>query len=307
MMRKILQMKVLHFTIFSNDLHRGIIRFRLPSVIIPLFMFVFITLMFLLIYYIHESKQLKQENELLVQEVDEKDLKNHQLYTEIAQLRETEHEVRSQLETLYELESQVKESMEDLPVDIEPSGGIDLELSESEIMQLKEEKENLTNRTEHLIDRYRKTISTLEKTNDELRNIPTEWPVKQDKITSKYGVRTDPFRKTSTFHTGVDIRGNLGDIVYATADGQVIQAEHTGGHGNLIVIKHSDTYETWYAHLSQMDVSKGDKVKKGEQIGKVGSTGRSTGPHLHYEIIENGEPIDPYTYLSIYDQYEEGK
>lgn len=311
MPKKRLRLKTLSFTVLSSDLSKGITRFRLPRFIIPVLGLLFIIPIVLFAYYYYSSKQLTKENERLANELNEKTTEVNELVTEVVHMKETESEVRTHLEILYELESQVKESMKDLPIDVETdteaSGGIDIELSESEAMRLQEDTSNLTHLSARLIDRYENTKKTLDKTNKELLYIPTEWPVEPNKITSKFGVRTDPFRRTSSLHTGIDIRGNLGDPVYATANGEVIQAEYSGGHGNLIIIRHSEKHNTWYAHLSKMNVSSGDKVKKGETIGLVGSTGRSTGPHLHYEIIEHGKPIDPYTYLSIYDHYEEGK
>nr|WP_246187601.1 M23 family metallopeptidase [Ornithinibacillus caprae] len=152
-----------------------------------------------------------------------------------------------------------------------------------------------------LIERYKETIKEVEEVNEALRYIPTAWPTVPDTITSDFGVRSDPFHLNDAIHSGIDVRGSIGTPVYAAADGTVTKAEYYGGYGNTIMIRHSDTYQTIYAHLSEINVDQGETVKKGETIGSIGSTGRSTGPHLHYEIIKDNEPVDPKTYINIYE------
>ena len=111
-------------------------------------------------------------------------------------------------------------------------------------------------------------------------------------ITSKFGVRNDPFHGGRKPHNGLDIAAPTGTPVYATANGVVDYAARKGSYGMLIVVKHPSGHETRFAHLSQILVSRGDVVRKGELIGRVGSTGRSTGPHLHYEVRLRGKPLD---------------
>ena len=117
------------------------------------------------------------------------------------------------------------------------------------------------------------------------------------RTTSTYGMRKDPLTKEDKMHNGVDFSAKTGTPVIATASGTVEKVESLkGGYGNYIQIKHDDQYQTLYAQLSEMDVQVGDKVEKGQLIGKVGNTGHSTGPHLHYEVIKNGEKVDPKDY-----------
>ena len=116
-------------------------------------------------------------------------------------------------------------------------------------------------------------------------------------ITSHYGYRKNPFSGAREFHGGVDFRGKIGDEVAVTADGIVQKAKYVKGYGKHVVIKHKKGYKTLYGHLSQINVSKGQRVVVGEKIGEVGSTGRSTGPHLHYEIIKYGRRINPKKYI----------
>jgi murein DD-endopeptidase MepM/ murein hydrolase activator NlpD len=121
--------------------------------------------------------------------------------------------------------------------------------------------------------------------------IPTLLPV-NGRITSHFGWRRSPFTRRSEFHAGVDLGAPRGTPVYAAAAGEVIQSHYKSGYGNLIIIKHG-TYKTYYAHLRRFLVRKGERVEKGQQIGQVGSTGFTTGPHLHYEIHKNGTALDP--------------
>jgi murein DD-endopeptidase MepM/ murein hydrolase activator NlpD len=131
--------------------------------------------------------------------------------------------------------------------------------------------------------------------------IPAIQPVSNKdlrRIGSYFGYRTDPFYKVSKFHEGIDFTATVGTDVYATGDGVVTQVERSyGGYGNIIVINHGFGYETVYAHLSKMGVRRGEKVKRGQVIGHVGNTGKSTSPHLHYEVHKGGKPVDPINFF----------
>lgn len=116
-------------------------------------------------------------------------------------------------------------------------------------------------------------------------------------ITSGFGQRIHPIYKNKRMHRGVDFRAPAGTPVMATSDGKVIKAGETYGYGIRIIIQHDDSYQTLYAQLSSLDVEEGQEVKKGEVIGKVGSSGLSTAPHLHYEVRKDGKVEDPEKYL----------
>lgn len=118
-------------------------------------------------------------------------------------------------------------------------------------------------------------------------------------VTSRFGHRTDPVNGKKGFHTGVDMRGRGGQTIKATADGVVTKARFNGSYGRYIEIDHGNGYTTKFAHMKKILVKKGDKVKRGQAIGKVGSSGRSTGPHLHYEVCLYDKPINPNKFMRV--------
>lgn len=133
-----------------------------------------------------------------------------------------------------------------------------------------------------------------------LAAIPAIQPIKTEQMTrmaSGFGYRNDPFTKIRKFHAGMDFSAKTGTAIYATGDGTVVRADNKAtGYGNHIVIRHGYGYETLYAHLSKYNVKPGQKVKRGDVIGFVGSTGRSEAPHLHYEVHVNGEVVNPINF-----------
>ena len=122
---------------------------------------------------------------------------------------------------------------------------------------------------------------------------PSGKPVKKGFISSTYGYRTDPFSGKKAMHHGVDFAGKRGSEVIAVAAGVVIRAERVAGYGNLLEIRHSDGYTTRYAHNEKNLVEVGDVVAKGDTIALLGSTGRSSGPHVHFEVRRNGKSVNP--------------
>lgn len=129
------------------------------------------------------------------------------------------------------------------------------------------------------------------------RAIPNLWPVR-GRVTSTFGWRSSPFsHRRSEYHDGLDIAAPRGTRIKAAGEGKVIYADWKKGYGRLIQIKHANGLITWYAHNSKILVHKGDAVQKGQIISNVGSSGRSTGPHLHFSVWKNGTQINPMTYL----------
>lgn len=134
-----------------------------------------------------------------------------------------------------------------------------------------------------------------------LAAIPAIQPVSNKDLThiaSGFGYRVDPVYKVTKFHAGLDFAAAQGTPIYATADGVVKEADYnTGGYGNHVLINHGYGYETLYGHMYRIKARVGAKIKRGEVIGYVGSTGKSTGPHCHYEVHKDGQPVDPVYYF----------
>ncbi len=125
---------------------------------------------------------------------------------------------------------------------------------------------------------------------------PSIWPV-LGRITDGFGERLDPFSGEGAFHTGVDVGADYGAPVHVTADGMVLDAGQHSGYGRVVIVDHGFGITTWYAHLSSYAVVPGTRVKRGEVIGYAGISGRSTGPHVHYEVRMNNAPVNPWRYM----------
>jgi murein DD-endopeptidase MepM/ murein hydrolase activator NlpD len=126
---------------------------------------------------------------------------------------------------------------------------------------------------------------------------PSAWPL-MGTLRSSFGERSDPFSGEGAFHTGIDLAVPIGTPVHATADGVVALASWDGPYGKMVVINHGNRVQTYYAHCSQLLVVPGEDVRLGEVIALSGTTGRATGPHLHYEVRIAGTPVNPYRYLT---------
>lgn len=145
-------------------------------------------------------------------------------------------------------------------------------------------------------DQIKETVSQQGRADD---RIPSRFPLRMNeaKLTGGFGMRRDAVNGMAVFHAGVDFAAPSGTPVYATASGKVISAERKNNYGNVVEIDHGSGYMSRYAHLSKIRVSKGAYINEGQEIGRVGSSGRSTGPHLHYEVRFNGEAQNPVNYL----------
>jgi murein DD-endopeptidase MepM/ murein hydrolase activator NlpD len=162
------------------------------------------------------------------------------------------------------------------------SGGPDIQLTQNESVEEEQQMEV--------------ELKRIEATSD-AQFLPTIW-AHLGKINNEFGFRRNPFGgRTYEFHAGMDIDGERGDTVMAPANGVVIKAEWQGGYGNMIEIDHGNGLTTRYGHLSKIEVTVGDTIQRGQLIGLIGSTGRSTGPHLHYELRLNDKSINPRRFL----------
>ncbi|KIL36872.1 hypothetical protein SD71_05615 [Cohnella kolymensis] len=242
----------------------------------------------------------------------------NELQTEVAGLSEQAKTIGSRMNDIKKLESQLKDMVgikdgdsspskgkagdtADVSMDGGGTGGEELPVTDPEMAMLVDQTRqdllSIGEQIEALQPELERTKQAVAKHQKLLRMTPTIWPADSRRVTSLFGVRTDPFTGRATFHGGLDLGGDTGDPVYATADGTVVTADRETAHGNHVVIAHSNGIKTGYSHLSKILTEVGAKVRKGDIIGELGSTGRSTGPHLHYEVFVNGERVDPQPYL----------
>ncbi|ALS25341.1 M23 family metallopeptidase [Paenibacillus naphthalenovorans] len=243
------------------------------------------------------------------------------LQNEVVLLSEQAKEVKTQMEEVMKLEKDlrsitggasapVKEPVAAKGTDDQESavvqgetglGGIMIPVEATEILKLSDdtsaEFEGLSEQAGELKNHLAAAREELQRKQRLWRITPNIWPVESRNVTSSFGYRKDPFNNRLSFHSGMDIAAPVNTEVVVTADGTVVSAGYDSGKGNFIIVDHTGGIRTSYMHLNQILVSEGDKVAKGDRIGKVGSTGRSTGAHLHYEVIKQGQSIDPRPYL----------
>jgi len=168
------------------------------------------------------------------------------------------------------------------------------------MLNYKNKKEYRVLYSEDYVDSLRGVINVRDSTIRQFNNyIPFGPPLDSIVISSDFGIRVHPISKRRKFHEGLDLKGYYRDTVYSTAAGIIMEARRKGGYGKCVVINHNNGYQTVYAHLSKILVKKGQYVTDVAPIGKVGSTGYSTGCHLHYEIIKEGEKLNPEDFIYI--------
>ncbi len=146
-------------------------------------------------------------------------------------------------------------------------------------------------------ERMGQSLARMSALEQALDRVPQVAPAVDDRITSRYGFRRDPFNGRSAMHNGIDFKGKTGSPIYAAASGRVSFAGRRRGYGKVVEISHGDGMMTRYAHLSRIDVSRGETIGGGDVLGGLGSTGRSTGPHLHFEVRINGRAVNPRPFL----------
>lgn len=250
------------------------------------------------IYSSHIS--LEKEYNDRIAEINNLEEENRKKETELSKLKshtkelyEKTNEVEDKLAEIEKLQRQVEKIAgikspsrggridDDIPIEaLEPT---------EEIQVLKEVLENKEKELLVFID-------DLEKRFEYLETVPDLWPTK-GRLTSTFGNRKNPFGRGVRFHYGIDIANSIGTDIWAAGSGKVVFSGYKSGLGGTIIIEHNNEYTTVYGHNSKLLVNEGDNVEKGQVISKMGSTGRSTGSHLHFEIHKNGKPIDPLTIL----------
>ena len=240
-------------------------------------------------YYKEKLKQTDEKYSAISKELIDKISKLEQ---ELKLIEEKDSELRTYA-TLAPLSDDVK---------VKGVGGSTIEDSSTEdldgssIMLLKDRVDSLAFAVDIQKDSYNTIFNKIKSNEKMFRHIPSIAPVK-GYIGSRYGYRTDPIDGKRRMHSGLDFPVNLNTDVVATGDGVVTKAQYDSGWGRYIKIDHGYGYETIYAHLWKINVKKGQKVKRGDKIGKSGNSGRAAGFHLHYEVHKNNKTVDPLRYF----------
>ena len=280
---------------------------------------------------VHSSQALsKMEQEMKLQ-----NMANHQmeitvsnreeaisrLQNEIIQLSTDAHDMKDKMQRVSELEEELQQFIQKndtsvIPADVSSKsqttnltndlsthvGGEFIAVHTSDIIDLSQETKDDFEEIRKLIHSMENNIPrTLEKaqaTQDMLAGIPNMWPTSSHVISSSFGYRKDPFTGRAAYHAGIDISGNTGDPIYAAGAGKVLHAEQLGARGLYIQIEHPNGLQTSYMHLSKIEVAVGDYVSKGEVIGKLGNTGRSTGANLHFQVEKKNKIVNPLSYVN---------
>jgi murein DD-endopeptidase MepM/ murein hydrolase activator NlpD len=233
---------------------------------------------------VYSNMQLSARNESLTQQANEVLLELDSLDAEIEDLQERAG--------LPDGDSPVQPSIGD------SQGGLPQQVEAEVLLQLAESR--LPALDARLKTQVRPALEeTLEEEAAREAAFPSAKPLRGEvDVSSEFGLRPNPFGgRTYELHNGIDFRGPIGTPIYATAAGVVTKADYSGGYGQHIVIDHGYGYETLYAHLSERSVAVGDRVTRGDLIGALGNTGRSSGPHLHYTIYRKGQAVNPRYYL----------
>lgn len=240
------------------------------------------------------EKKLKSANTDLEAELENMGTRLNNLNSELDKLREKD---KSVYRSIYESDPTSDLAWKQNPADNEKYENL-RKLPNSELlMELNNRMDQLTHNMEVQSKSFDQLLLMASNKKEYLARIPAIQPVSNkelDRIGSGFGYRTDPFYRTQRFHAGIDFTAPRGVEVYATADGTVALVKtEIWGYGQHIVINHGNGFETLYGHLSKFKVKTGQKVKRGQLIGLIGSTGKSTAPHLHYEVHKNGEALNP--------------
>ena len=270
---------------------------------ILLFLGVFISSFFVVDYF-----QLNRENNLLsiaqIEDIDRIDYYSEN-YLEMFHNLEKFKEKLNQID---ELEKDINTkngfASSDQPLLSEDNSSLALatnhkaqvSVSSLDINQTINDLEVLKRVIEDQEDSLQNLSANLDFKNKEIASLPSIWPT-VGRITSPFGYRKDPINGTTSYHEGIDIANSYGMEIYATADGIVTFSGWNGGYGNEVRIDHGNGFVTYYGHNAKNLVKKGDAVKKGQVIASMGSTGRSTGPHVDYRVSLNGKKINPFNYM----------
>lgn len=310
------------------DVNRSVVRLHIPNflaygaaAVLATLILVSLTMSYLHIHSLSTTYALKSRLAAADQEwhqtITNKDQSILQLQNEVIQLSQQADQMKTKVSEMKKLESDLKNiaNINPLPqgtkkietpadsssLPIQGEGGSMIPVTQEEILKLGNQTESEMTALSREIEELRTNFTTTKKIVEEKQNLqrstPTIWPTTSQVVTSSYGYRRDPLTHTPSFHDGIDIGASENEPVFAAADGKVITSGFDNARGNNIVIQHANGLRSWYMHLNKIIIIEGDSVTKGQTIGLVGSTGRSTGPHLHYELVKDGETIDPKPFL----------
>lgn len=263
---------------------------KIYTIIASLLVLLFVSTGYLYVSSLNQLRsvdKLKKDNMAKAESIDV-------LNQEMQEINKQQEEISRKQEEIKKLMG-LKESEEKGPGTDGGQGGQDvaIEGSEDSLMLAQQLKFKLSLREKELDD----MLAKVRHDQKYFLAVPNQWPIK-GRITSPFGMRKSPFGGSrSSFHDGIDIANKVGTEVVAAADGEVIYSGWKAVYGKTILIDHGYGFVSKYGHNSALLVTKGDKVKKGQPIARVGNTGRSTGPHLHFTILKNGDAQDPMIYL----------
>jgi len=275
---------------------------RIPLAAIYLVLAIIIVLVFSSFFFSAQFFTDKVANK----ELQQLRVENERLKEQYEQMRWYLAEVEDRYEKLVKKEIYLR-SIFDLP-EIEPQqrqlgiGGpppptmASMSETERAAVATEVEVDRLLKLSEFELEKYAEIETSLLSLKGRLDHTPSIWPTK-GWISRGYGMKYDPFTGYKQMHRGLDIANHRGTPIVATADGRVASVGRNGGMGKTIVINHGFGFKTKYGHLSEIKVKRGQKVKRGDVIALMGSTGYSTGPHLHYEVIRNGRTLNPMKYI----------
>ncbi len=249
--------------------------------------------------WIQDLARLRQGSAAKRELVQEQHRALSALVAELSQLRDESLELQSlrdQVRVLGHLEGEhdvSKEVVRVRPLETPVRGSATVMLGYAY-----EDLDLLRNVTRETSDTLSLLVALLEDQTGIRPDIPSLWPVVGKRsISSSFGWRRSPLSLGNSYHRGIDIQGPYGKPIVAAANGRVTYAGRDPGYGNLVVVNHGSGIYTWYGHLSRIHVRKGVEVERGERIGALGSTGQTTGAHLHFEVRVNGVPVDPEQYF----------
>ncbi len=271
------------------------IKKRLRQLLVYLLTVISFAILIILIYSkIFTSPKEKQ----LLRELEETEMQLHVLNNRVNLLSNVLQGMEQKDDNLYRVLLEA-EPIQDRNISIENLIGdnIDSKNYSKTLKELSRKIDVLIARTQTQLESYKQLWAFSQKKEEIYAAIPAISPVKNPKVVSGFGMRYHPIYKILRRHTGIDIIGRRGTPIYATADGIVSKVNAGSGYGNNIVLNHGHGYQTIYAHLSKKEVKPGQRVKRGEVIGYMGSSGLSVATHLHYEVVKNGQKVNPIHYF----------